>query len=147
MKSLNSFTDLPITRGLLLLVKKEDREKIERDMLDYIGAECNEDTLEFVPCHVDVLPLIRYLFEKNDLDGDDLKAVFCAVCVANSERWKLNRNYEYTTKMSALERKMVPFFEGSYRGALNYRTDELITADAKRREDEYEEEIPTFEVQ
>lgn len=88
MKSLNSFTGLPISKGLLLLVDDENKAKLEALMLAYIEAVKDTES-------IDVIPLMRFLYEKMDLKGDDLKITFCAVCDAKPNNFQMGIENEY----------------------------------------------------
>lgn len=129
MKSLNSFTDLPISKGLLLIVEDKNKKELEKHMLDYIEAEDST--------HLEILPMMRFLNEKMDLKGDDLKITFCAVCQSNPERYHIKGKLEYCFKGNALEKRILPYFDDEFRTTLIYKSDEELAQEKKEMEDMY----------
>lgn len=137
MKSLNSFTDLPISKGLLLLVDTNVKEELEALMLGYIEAEKNKK--------IAIVPLMRYLYEKMNLKGDDLKIAFCATCADKNENYFLDKTYNtYQTKAqscSVVEKKLIPLFEDYYRAYLVYTSKEEIKEKLAKTKKMFTEDI------
>lgn len=141
MKSLNSFTGLPISKGLLLLVDDSVKEKLEALMLTYI--EATKDTKS-----IDVIPLMRFLYEKMDMKGDDLKIAFCAVCNAKPGNFQLKNENEYYGQInfSAIEKKLFPLFEKGYIIKIKYMSPQELKEEQEAIEKMFNEPIEPYPV-
>lgn len=140
MKSLNSFTDLPISKGLLLLVDNSTKEELEALMLTYIKAEDAKS--------VDVVPLMRFLYETMDIKGDDLKIAFCAVCSAKPDNFQSEIENEYygQANFSAIEKKLFPLFERCYITKIKYISPRQLKKEEKDMEELFKNPAQLYKV-
>lgn len=138
MKSLNSFTDLSMTKGLLLLAGEEIKTEVETHMLVYLKVEAGDNKT------VSIAPLMRYLFEKMDIKGDDLKIAFCAVCFNDEDFYRLRATYRHNE--SAIEKRLIPKFDERYFGELSYTSKERQEESRKEIEEMFKDnEISPFD--
>lgn len=127
MKSLTSFTNLPLTKGLLLLADDKTKIEVESHILKYIEAQGD--------CEIAIVPLVRYLFEKIDIKGDDLKIVLCAVLYNNKERYRIQYGSRYHMQEGSQEKKLMPLIDDRYVYSIIYTSDEK----AEQRKKEIDE--------
>jgi hypothetical protein len=89
MKSTTSFTRLPVSKGMFLLVDKARYYLIVDELEIYFQASGSKT--------IDVIPLMRYLNEKLDFKGDDIKLAVAAVVEDENSRYYFNSGYRQYT--------------------------------------------------
>lgn len=123
MKSLNSFTGLPISKGMLLLPTQEQKVVVEKALLEYVEVEGYDK-------YIDIVPLMRYLNEKLDFKGDDIKIALCAIASENNVKYNLKIIFE--GNLNATQKKILPLFDKYFRSHIQVKSEETIQ---KEKED------------
>lgn len=110
-------------------------------MLTYIEAAKDTES-------IDVIPLMRFLYEKMDLKGDDLKIAFCAVCDAKPKNFQLKIENEYYGQInfSAIDKKLFPLFEKGYITKIKYMSPQKLKAQEEAIEELFKDPYEIYPV-